>query len=580
MRTTKKFVKRLNDSLTVLIVLGIIITVNVLSYYSSIRFDMTDNGDYSVSPVTKRIVSNLDDVITIKTYFSRNLPAKYLNLEQEISDMLDEYSNYSSGKIRIETIDPSKLEDPVQELGNKGIPTLRFNVLRNDSFQVVNGYLGLIVEYGSENQVIPVIDSTKTLEYELTMAIKKLTADGLPTLGIVTSGGDSSLQGISQATDRLKQLYQIKTIDLSAQEVSSDVSALLVIGLNKKVDEKVAKKIDSFVMSGKPVMFLLDGVLVNPQTGAVKNDLGLSELLSAYGADIKNDLIADVSNGRASFSAPAASYYLTYQINYPLWPKVLPENMDKDNVIVAGLSSIIMPWTSSLELHPAEGRNIDVLAKTTDKAISQVDSYNLEPDGAFVSGAETKQYDLAALITGKVESPFGQGQTDNAKIIVVGDSDFVSDNFSGPASDNLTFFQNIVDSLALDSDLINIRSKGAVERPIKPISNVAKETVRYLNILGLSVLALIFGFVRYFLRRRNRRGANVNGPWFKRFFGGIGSLFSGIAKAVSSRLKKKKDEPPVKAEEATTQTVESPAVTTPADGSNAQTNIEDSVKKN
>jgi ABC-type uncharacterized transport system involved in gliding motility auxiliary subunit len=540
MKIAKKLLKGFNDSLTVLIVIGIIITVNFLSFHNSFRFDLTDNGDYSVSDVTKRVAGELDDVVTIKTYFSRNLPAKYLNLEQEIEDMLAEYASYSNGRIRVESIDPEKLENAAQELGNKGIPTLQFNVLKSDEFKVVNGYLGLAVEYGTDSQVIPVIDSTKTLEYELTMAIKKLTAGSLPTLGVVVSHGAADPQKMTQAYGRLKQLYEIKSIDLGAEEaIGGDVSALLLIGLNQKLGDGELKKIDAFVMKGKPVIFLIDGVLVNPQTGATKNKLGLEKLLAAYGADVRNDLIADVSNGRASFSAPAASYYLTYQINYPLWPKVLPENMDSDNVMVAGLSSLILPWASSLELHPADGREIKVLARSTDKAISQVDDYNLEPDGAFISGAEAKQYDLAALISGKIQSPMGQGETDGAKIIVIGDSDFVIDSFSGPVSDNLVFFQNLADGLALDADLINIRSKGTVERPVKPIDAGTKELVRYLNILGISVLALIFGFIRYFLRRRNRAlkveaaGLVRNNPFLKVWII-VKGVFSGLPRVISS----------------------------------------------
>jgi gliding-associated putative ABC transporter substrate-binding component GldG len=538
----------MNDSLTIAIVLGIIVTVNVMSYNTSFRFDLTDNKDYSISDVTKKVSGDLKDVITIKTYFSRNLPAKYLNLEQEINDMLDGYVNYSKGRIKVDSIDPAKLENAAEELGKKGLPTLQFNVMRNDSFQVVNGYLGLIVEYGSKNQVIPIIDSTKTLEYELTLAIKKLTAQGLPTLAIVTSNGAMDPERMSQAHARLSQIYQVKSVDLTAKDpIGDDVSALLVIGVSQKMDDAVLKKIDAFVMKGKPVIFMVDGVLVSPQTGASKNQIGLSKLLSAYGADVKNDLIADESNGRASFSAPGSSYYLTYQINYPLWPKVLAENFDRDSAIVSGLSSIIMPWASSLEVSSADGRSVSVLAKTTDKAMAQVDSYNLEPEGAFAGGQEVKQYDLAALVTGKLVSPFGQGETADGKVIVVGDSDFASDMFSGPVSDNLVFFQNIIDGLVFDSDLIDIRSKGTVERPIKPISNTAKEVLRYSNIFGISVLVLIFGFFRYFLRRRGRKAKIAGsvevkvGPkaWLSSALLPFKALFAA-AKAVAAKVRAKK----------------------------------------
>ena len=202
---------------------------------------------------------------------------------------------------------------------------------------------------------------------------------------------------------------------------------------------------------------------------------------------------------------------MTYQINYPLWPKILAENFNKDNSIVAGLSSVILPWASSVEVLPGDGRQAEVLIKTTDKAIAQSDAYNLEPQDSLRSGSDTKQYDMAVLLRGKMVSPFGQGETDQGRVVVVGDSDFVKDSFSGPVSDNLLFFQNLVDGLALDGDMIDIRSKGVVERPIKPVSSATKETMRYLNIFSVSILMLIFGFVRYFLRRRGRKQSAAGG---------------------------------------------------------------------
>ena len=89
-------------------------------------------------------------------------------------------------------------------------------------------------------------------------------------------------------------------------------------------------------------------------------------------------------------------------------------------------------------------------------------------------------------------------------MILVGDSDFATDMFTGNGSDNMLFFQNIVDGLTLDSDLINIRAKSATDRPIEALSKTAKETVRYVNIFGVTAIVLIIGFLRYFLRRRNK----------------------------------------------------------------------------
>jgi gliding-associated putative ABC transporter substrate-binding component GldG len=510
-----KVSKKGDKAVTIVIIIGLLLVVNFIFNQIHYRWDLTANGDYSLSPVSKKTAANLDDVINIKAYFSSNLPAQYLNLRQDVSDMLTEYANYSNGKINVQMIDPATLGNAQTELAAKGIPTLQFNVLRNDSYQVVNGYLGILIQYGDKTQVIPVVGDTSNLEYQLTSDIKKLAGKNLPVIGLVTSNKTAATAGdassgdaiMSQAYAKLTDLYQVKKIDLGKDKITDDISTLLIVGPKDKFTEDELKKIDAFVMKGKSLVLLADGVNVARGVGATKNDLGLDKLLSAYGLKLNNDLVTDTSNGRASFSSPNGAYTMTYTINYPLWPKILPNNMDKSNVIVANLQNIILPWASSITVTPKDGENVVHLAKTTGDARSESGNFVLDPQAVGNNNGQAGQYDLAVYVSGALASAFGQGSTDKARIVVVGDSDFASDMFTGDGSDNLLFFQNIIDGLSLDSGLINIRAKSATERPITLPETKAKEAIRYLNIFGVTVIVVVFGVSRYFIRRRNKKAA-------------------------------------------------------------------------
>jgi ABC-type uncharacterized transport system involved in gliding motility auxiliary subunit len=192
-------------------------------------------------------------------------------------------------------------------------------------------------------------------------------------------------------------------------------------------------------------------------------------------------------------------------VNYPLWPKILPNNMDKQNVIVANLQNLIFPWVSSITVTPKDGENVVYLAKSSNDSRAQTDGFVLDPQAAPSTAGTPGQYNLAVYVSGKLMSAFNQGSTDKARVALVGDSDFASDMFSGQGSDNMLFFQNLVDGLSLDSGLINIRAKTATERPITLPDNNKKEIIRYVNIFGVTALVLIFGLARYFLRRRNKK---------------------------------------------------------------------------
>jgi gliding-associated putative ABC transporter substrate-binding component GldG len=510
---TWKMPKQGDNFITVIIIIGLLLVVNFIFNQVHFRADLTANSDFSLSQVSKKTAADLDDVVNIKVYFSKNLPAQYVNLQQDVTDMLDEYASYSNGKIKVQIIDPASLGDAQKELAAQGIPALQFNVLRNDSYQVINGYLGIVIQYGGKTEVIPVVSDTSNLEYQLTSDLKKLVSKNPPVIGIVTSNNTVPTTGdansgstlMTQAYAKIADLYQIKNIDLSKDVITDDISTLLIVGPKDKFTDDELKKIDTFVMKGKSLIVLADGVEIVKGMSTSKNDVGLNKLLSAYGLTLNNDLITDTSNGRASFSQNSGGYSMTYMINYPLWPKILPSNMDKQNVIVANLQNIIFPWVSSITVTPKDGENIIYLAKSTNEAQEETDNFVLDPQKAGSSAGKTGQYDLAVYVSGKLNSAFGKSSTDKARVVLVGDSDFATDMFTGDGSDNMLFFQNLVDGLSLDSGLINIRAKSATERPITLPDNSAKEAMRYLNIFGITILVLAIGMLRYFLRRRNKK---------------------------------------------------------------------------
>lgn len=506
MKFNKKFLKTTDLSLIVIIVIGILIVINFLSYQISYRWDLTQNKDYSISQTSKKTVNNLTDVVNIKAYFSTNLPVQFVNLRQEVGDVLDEYINYSGNKVKVEFIDPKKDEVIIRELYSLGIPQLQFNALENDKYQIINGYLGMVIKYGDKQEIIPMIQDTNNLEYQITSAIKKVTSEKLAVIGI-WQGNDSlnTEKEINSAYKKLVELYEVQLINSeNDQQIPVEVSTLIIIGPKEKFSDNQLKKIDSFVMRGGSLMILSGGVKIGQNLTAEKNDVGLNKLIESYGVKINNDLVSDIHSGFASFTQG----FLNFTTNYPLWPKIIKSGFDQNNAAVAKLESIILPWTSSLTIFPEKVKDSKIfyLAKTTDQAVAQSENFVVNPQSELRANGKKAQYNLAVEIVGKFNSAFGQNNSSSSpsRLIVVGNSEFISDSFLRNNIDNLLFFQNLTDSLSLDENLINIRSKGIVNRPIKELSDNIKIVVRYVNVFGLTIIVMLFGLIRYFLRRRNR----------------------------------------------------------------------------
>ncbi|PIR13624.1 hypothetical protein COV49_01575 [Candidatus Falkowbacteria bacterium CG11_big_fil_rev_8_21_14_0_20_39_10] len=497
----KKFLKSSDLGITVMIVIGILVVINFLSYQIFIRTDLTENKDFSISKVSKRAVGELDDIVNIKVYFSKNLPSQYINLSQEVGDILGEYQAYSNGKIKVEFIDPETLENPEQELGQQGIPALQFNVLEKDKYQVVKGYLGMVIGYGDKKEPLPIVEDTRNLEYQVTLAIKKLTSQETVVVGFVSNNDSVPPEQIQAAKQKLDELYQTRSFELE-NEVPADIKTLVIAGPKEKFTEEQIKALDDFINRGGSILALVDGVKVGQNLSAEINDVGLDSFFEKYGIKLNHDLVLDVSSGMASFN----SGFITFSTNYPFWPKILKDNFDQENAAVAKLETLILPWASSLDINEGKlGQEAEVsyLVKTTDKAWTQKDSFNLNPQQAFSPGADQGQKNLTVSVNlGASQGP--SASSGRGRLIVVGDSDFIFDNFLGQSGDNLVFFQNLVDSLSLDEDLINIRSKAVSSRPLKELTEANKNLVKYLNIFGITVLVVAFGLGRYYMRRRSR----------------------------------------------------------------------------
>jgi hypothetical protein len=63
--------------------------------------------------------------------------------------------------------------------------------------------------------------------------------------------------------------------------------------------------------------------------------------------------------------------------------------------------------------------------------------------------------------------------------------------------------------MTLGDKLIAIRSRGATERPLEITSATSKTIFKYANTFGMALLVAIFGFVRFSVRRRARKAAEI-----------------------------------------------------------------------
>ena len=60
------------------------------------------------------------------------------------------------------------------------------NVIEKDKAELANVYMGIAILYEDKKEVLPVVQTTNNLEYDLTSAILKVTSKEVKTVGFLS----------------------------------------------------------------------------------------------------------------------------------------------------------------------------------------------------------------------------------------------------------------------------------------------------------------------------------------------------------------------------------------------------------
>jgi len=166
-----------------LLYVSVAILINFVSLTLFFRIDLTAHKVYSLSDASKKAVSTLEEPLTVKAFFSENLPQPYNNLPQEVLDILEEYSlaggknfNYQIYTINKEGTSTDKNGNNLQDLAKSySIYPVQIQNIQSDEVKLQNATMGIVLKYGTMSETIGSLASVKNLEYQLTTSMYKIT---------------------------------------------------------------------------------------------------------------------------------------------------------------------------------------------------------------------------------------------------------------------------------------------------------------------------------------------------------------------------------------------------------------------
>lgn len=507
----------------VLLVAAVLVVVNLLGLAFYEHWDFTDGRIYSLSDFTKKVMRELDDVILVKLYFTEDLPAPYNANARYIKDQLYEYKAFSGGKMKFEIIDPVQ-HNKEDEARGLNIPAVQVNAIEKDKIELKRVYMGLAVLFENKQEVLPLIQSTRNLEYEITSAIKRVTTDTTVTVGLLAGHGEPSpAEDLNTIAQLLQKQYKVEPVTIThGQLIDQQIHTLLVIGPTAQFSAFDMYALDQFIMRGGKVGWFLDPVQVDLMTQTAENlATNLDTLLQTYGIVLNKELIIDTRNSRVAVMQRQGGIQFQSVVEYPLFPEAV--TFDEGNLITKDLGAISFPYVSSVDTTAAE--NLGVVLKpivySSERSGRRRAPYHLAPQtqytlndfpeaniplAATAIGMFTSYYNEHPLPdSGLAAMPELQTHSPINRMVVVADGDFMRDR-SARNPENLAFFLNIVDWLSQDEGLITIRARESTSRPLDPtLTDGARWRYKYANIFGPAVLVVVAGIIRWRVRIARRR---------------------------------------------------------------------------
>jgi ABC-type uncharacterized transport system involved in gliding motility auxiliary subunit len=527
----KKFETLLYSTIGVAVMFVIIVAVNFITGTFKTRIDMTEEKLYTLDPGTRAILKKLDSPVEIRFYFSQSesrMPSGFKTYGQHVEDLLSEFKQAGRGNVVIKKFDP-KPDSDAEDLAN--LDGIEAQMLPTGDHM----YLGIAVSQDPAKAALPFLppERERLLEYDLARAIAQVSATNKPVIGVMTPlpmFGSQIPPQLAMRTGQqsqepwvfiqeLKRDFEVKQVPMDTEKIDDDIRVLLVAH-PKDIKDSAQYAIDQFVMRGGKLIAFLDAMSLadsrqqNPMMGMMPGGASsLDKLLKAWGIQFENTKVAADLNFARQLRGPN-----NQPQTMPAFLFLDAKGINKEDTTTTQLDEVLLPFAGVFTGTPVAGLKQTVLLKTTADA-QLVDGFMAQMSGQKIvdefkpSGTS---YALAVRLTGKFKTAFPDGKPasqpdkdedkkdekkeekpkpeDQIKeskaensVVLVGDSDFVFDNFCAqvqnffgqkiviPRFGNLTLAQSMVEQMAGDSNLIGVRSRATLNRPFTVVKEMQKQ---------------------------------------------------------------------------------------------------------
>jgi gliding-associated putative ABC transporter substrate-binding component GldG len=491
--------------ISIALLIGIVIMVNLLADEYHFRLDLTENHEYTLSHATRDLLDHLSEPVLVTAYFSEDLPPNVQKTRQDFRDLLIEYANLSHGMVSYKFVDPNA--DPLNESKamQAGVRPVLIGVREKDQMKQQKAYLGAVLSFGKKTEAIPFLGPGAPMEYALSSAIKKLSLTQKAVVGFVQGDGEPGLNQMRQAARQLSVLYQTEPVRIGdSVPIPPNIKTLVLLGPTNTLPAAHLQQLDTFLARGGRMLVALDHVGADMRMG--RGDVvhtGVAGWLRKKGVVIGDNFVIDAQCAAIPMQQQQGFFNFQTNVSFPFYPMI---SHFARHPVTAGLENVVLEFASTLRYVG------DSSLKYTPLAFTSALSDSLRAPLFVNTQRQWRQQDFqrkGLVVAGALEGQLG-GTGKSTKMVVITDGNFPVD---GPSEqqqprqldpDNVNLLVNAIDWLSDDTGLIGLRTKGVTSRPIAQLSDAVKSVLKYINFLLPLLLVVVYGLIRARNSRRKR----------------------------------------------------------------------------
>ncbi len=443
---------RIQYLIFILLFITIISALAWISVKYNIRSDWTAGNRNSLSSDTIKLLKTITGPITIRSYQTDDP-----SLQKAVTEILTRYQ-YHKDDLQFQLVNPD----------------LALELTKADR---IKKYGQTVINYNNKTEII---DSLS--EQNISNALLRLSRNRKPQLLFLQGHGErdpsnTTVIGYNTlASKLLKQGIEPHTINLLKDKLDNTSTTLLITPASNKILAGEIDKIKNHLEKGGNLLWLQDPGVASE----LKPIADFLQISFTHGVVVDNDKNLRQVLG---LSHPAVLPILEYKLH------PITEKMKYFTLFVTA---------SALSANKDSKWKVTPLLLTQKTSWSETDGFildvNFERDKGDTKGPLSIGIALERQVTDK-------NSTKKQRIVIIGDSDFLSNNNIGQGA-NLTFALNTINWLSEDDKLISITPKNAPDLQLN--MNDTKIAIIGFGFLVIIPLALLGTGIGIWLKRRKQ----------------------------------------------------------------------------